>query len=67
MYFDIVRMTTNTVDREKNIEALISKDFSYFQFYIGSQITSIYATKCLFFEKAMFVVGLMKEVNAQND
>lgn len=43
-------MTTNTVDREKNIEALISKDFSYFQFYIGSQITSIYATKCLFFE-----------------
>ena len=43
-------MTTNTVDREKNIEALISKDFSYFQFYIGYQITSIYATKCLFFE-----------------
>jgi hypothetical protein len=46
-------MITNTfIDKEKNmdIEPLISKDSSYFEFYIGSQITSLYATKCLFFE-----------------
>lgn len=44
-------MTTNTaIDRKKDIEALISKDSSYFEFYISSQITSLYATKYLFFE-----------------
>lgn len=42
--------THTVINKDRDVESIISKDFSYFKLYIDSQITNLCAAKYLFFE-----------------